>query len=268
MKRLKQILIIGFWVILVGGLIASLGFINKEQDKLLCSGMDIRVDQSNDLYFLDNSDLEKLITDRGDSIIGQPKSSVDVTSIEKALNSHFAIENAEVYLDINGKLSVEVKQRNPIIRIINMSGEEYYIDDRGRAMPLSEKYTPKVLIANGHLNEPYSLRYKYSAEEIAQDTLLSKSMIDELYSMAQYINTDPFWRSQIHQIYVNENNDMELVPLAGDQKIIFGDTTNMEDKFKKLLTFYQQGLNTTGWWEKYSTINLKFKNQIVCTKKE
>jgi cell division protein FtsQ len=85
--------------------------------------------------------------------------------------------------------------------------------------------------------------------------------------MAKYINADDFWRSQIHQIYVNDNDDMEIVPLVGDQRIIFGDTTSMEEKFKKLLTFYQEGLNTTGWWNKYSTINLKFKNQIVCTKK-
>jgi cell division protein FtsQ len=41
----------------------------------------------------------------------------------------------------------------------------------------------------------------------------------------------------------------------------------MVEKFEKLHTFYLQGLNTTGSWNKYSVINLKFKNQIVCTKK-
>ena len=92
-------------------------------------------------------------------------------------------------------------------------------------------------------------------------------MLDELYAMANYINADKFWKSQIQQIYINDEKDMELVPLVGNHKIIFGDTANMDVKFKKLMTFYTQGLSYTGWWNKYSSINLKYKNQIVCTKK-
>ena len=268
MKKIKKIALITFWCLLVGGLLISLGFVNKEQETLLCNNLEIKINQNGDLNFLDNDDVTKLITDRGDSIINQPKSSINVSSIEKALNSYFAIENAEVFMSIDGKVSVELTQRNPIIRLITKTGEDYYIDDKGKPMPLSEKYTAKVIIANGNLDEPYALRYKYSAEEISRDTLLNKkSMIDELYTMAMYINKSEFWKSQIHQIYVNENNDMELVPLAGNQKIIFGDTTNLENKFEKLMIFYKNGLNATGWWDKYSTINLKFKNQIVCTKK-
>jgi cell division protein FtsQ len=133
---------------------------------------------------------------------------------------------------------------------------------------LSDKYTAKVLIVNGVIAEPYIKRYTYSISDIGKDSLLNAtSILDEVFAMANYINADKFWSAQIQQIYINKDRDMELVPMAGDQKIIFGDTIAMDEKFKKLLTFYQQGLNTTGWWDKYSVINLKFKNQIVCTKK-
>jgi cell division protein FtsQ len=135
-------------------------------------------------------------------------------------------------------------------------------------MPLSDKYTMKVLVANGNILEPYSKRYQNSVHDIAKDSLLKvTSKLDELYAMATFISADPFWKAQIHQIYYNNDNEMEIVPMVGDQKIIFGDTTAMEEKFNKLMTFYHEGLNTTGWWNKYSIINLKFRNQIVCTKK-
>jgi cell division protein FtsQ len=135
-------------------------------------------------------------------------------------------------------------------------------------MPLSDKYSAKVLVVNGAIAEPYNKRYMYSISDIGKDSSLNAtSILGQVYAMANYINADEFWRSQIQQIYVNSERDMEIVPVVGDQKIIFGDTTDMDIKFKKLMTFYQQGLNTTGWWNKYSTINLKFKNQIVCTKK-
>jgi cell division protein FtsQ len=268
MKKLKKILFISFWCLLITGLIVSLGFVNKEQDSLLCRKLDIKVNQDGDLYFIDKIDIANLLKDRGDSIIGQPKSTINITEIEKVLNSHAAISKAEVSMSIDGTVKVDVKQRNPLIRIINPDGDSYYLDDEGRLMPLSDKYTMKVLVANGKLNEPYSKYYGKTIQQIARDSALnSSSKLDDLYAMATYIHADEFWRSQIHQIYFNDNDDMEIVPLAGNQKIIFGDTSAMEDKFKKLLTFYQQGLNTTGWWDKYSTINLKFKNQIVCTKK-
>jgi cell division protein FtsQ len=257
------------WCALIVGLLISLGFVNKEQDALPCKRLDINVNQDNDLYFIDRIDIAQILKDRGDSIKDQPKATINIPELEKVLNSHPAISKAEVSMSIDGVVKIDVKQRRPVIRIINSDGDSYYLDDEGTLMPLSDKYTMKVLVANGKLTEPYSKMYTYSMEKIGKDTLLNKtSMLGQLYAMAIYIDADPFWKSQVQQIYVNDENDMEIVPLAGDQKIIFGDTTFMDEKFRKLLTFYQQGLNTTGWWEKYSTINLKFKNQIVCTKKE
>lgn len=256
------------WAGLIIGLMVSMGFVNKQQDAQLCQNMNISVDQNDELYFLDKLDVEQLIRDRGDSVKGQPQSTVNVPEIEKALNSHAAIQNAEVYMSVNGELKIEVKQRKPVLRVVNADGDSYYIDDRGKLMPLSDKYTANVLIASGMISEPYNKRYMHSMNDIGKDSLMKVvSILDEVYAMANYINADTFWSSQIKQIYVNKDRDMELVPLAGDQKIIFGDTTAMDEKFKKLLIFYQQGLNTTGWWDKYSIINLKFKNQIVCTKK-
>jgi cell division protein FtsQ len=268
LKRLKKIAFIVLWAGLVLGLLFTMGFVNKEQDSMLCKELKVDVNQDDELYFLDNIDVEKLIRDRGDSIIGQPKATVNIPEIEKALNSHPDIANAEVYMSVNGEMKVEVKQRKPVVRIINADGDSYYIDSDGKLMPLSDKYSAKVLVVNGAITEPYIKRYMYSVSDIGKDSLLNAtSILGQVFAMANYINADEFWKAQVQQIYVNAEKDLELVPMAGDQKIIFGDTTNMDEKFKKLLTFYQQGLNTTGWWNKYSTINLKFKNQIVCTKK-
>jgi cell division protein FtsQ len=246
-----------------------MGFVNTQQEALPAHELVVNVVQEDDLDFLNNIDVANLITERGDSIVGQPRSTINVTEIEKALNSHPDIANAEVYMSIDGKLSVDVKQRRPVIRIINADGESYYLDEEGRPMPLSDKFSARVLVANGNILEPYSSRYQLSMKEIAADSALRhRTLLDELFAMAKFINADEFWKAQVQQIYINKDREMEIVPMAGDQKILFGDSTNLEEKFDKLLVFYQEGLNATGWWNKYSTINLKFKSQIVCTKKE
>lgn len=269
MKKFKKIAFISLWIGLIIGLLVSMGFTNKQQDWLPCKSLDIKVNSDGDLYFLDRIDIAKLIHDRGDSIKGQPKSTINIPELEKVLNSHPDIARAEVSMSIDGRLKVDVKQRRPVIRVINTNGDSYYIDDAGKLMPLSDKYTARVLIANGEISEPYARRYMVSINDIGKDSLMkTTSMLDELFAMANYVNGNEFWKAQIQQIYINKEKDMELVPIVGNQKIIFGDTSAMDEKFKKLLTFYQEGLNTTGWWDKYSTINLKFKNQIVCTKKQ
>jgi cell division protein FtsQ len=269
LKKIKKIAVLSLLVVCIIGLLLSLGFVNKEQDSLRCKSLEINVDQDGDLYFLDKHDIEKLIKSRGDSVLGQPKASLNIPELEQALNSHADIANAEASVTIDGRVKVNVKQRKPIVRIINENGDSYYMDDSGRLMPLSDKYTAKVLIANGRITESYGKFYKRSMEEIAADSAVkSRTMLDEVFAIATYIEADSFWKSQVQQIYINDDKEMELVPMVGNQKIIFGDTTSMDEKFKKLMIFYSQGLNTTGWWNKYATINLKFRNQIVCTKKE
>ena len=52
----------------------------------------------------------------------------------------------------------------------------------------------------------------------------------------------------------------------GEHKIHFGLLTRVNEKLDNLYQFYQQAMPLKGW-QTYSDISLKYKNQIVCTKK-
>ena len=91
-----------------------------------------------------------------------------------------------------------------------------------------------------------------------------KQYID-LFKMANFISQDEFWNAQVSQLFVNDEKEFELIPRVGNHEIIFGEAEKIPFKFDKLMVFYKEALPKTGWNE-YSTINLKFKNQIVCTK--
>ena len=92
------------------------------------------------------------------------------------------------------------------------------------------------------------------------------NQLKSLFLLANFVEKNSFWKAQISQIFVNENGDFELTPRVGGHIIIFGSSANLEGKFENLMTFYKKGLRRTGWNE-YSVINLKFKNQVVCTKR-
>lgn len=88
-----------------------------------------------------------------------------------------------------------------------------------------------------------------------------------MLKFGEYIRNHEFWSSQIQQINILPNGELSLYMRVGDQTILFGGMDNMEYKFKKLEAFYRNIVPLQGW-NKYSQINLKYSDQIVCTLKE
>ena len=88
-----------------------------------------------------------------------------------------------------------------------------------------------------------------------------------IFTISLYSSQDSVLNSLIHQINITPDKEIELYPAIGDHKIIFGEGNDFEEKFNKLKLFYTEGLNKTDGWNKYSVINIKYKNQVVCTKK-
>ena len=84
--------------------------------------------------------------------------------------------------------------------------------------------------------------------------------------MARFINDHPFWKSQIEQVYVNNKGEYELIPRVGGHLIKLGSHSGYQKKLRNLKAFYLKGLNNVGW-NQYLEINLKYDNQIICTKR-
>ena len=187
---------------------------------------------------------------------------LDVAHLEKLLNNNSSIGYAEVYSTIDGVLKIELNQRNPILRVFTEYGDSYYIDENGWMMPLSDKFTSRVLVANGEIKTSFSMGYEMNVMDLKQED----QRLKDLYQLASYITNYSFLKAQIVQIYVKENGDLELVPRVGNQEILFGKATNIKERFDKLMIFYKQGLSKTGW-NGYKRINLMYNNQVVCTKK-
>jgi len=264
---LKKSLNIGSWVLVIVGLFTALGFVSQEQKHTYFNSLTVNINTLDGNYFIVESDIEELVYSMGYRPGQVSIAEVDVQQLESVLRKNPSISSADVYTCIDGCLKIEIEQRKPILRVFNQSGESYYLDENGWLMPLSTKYTSRVLVATGHINEPYALRYQANMATIEtfQDTVAKSQTLAGLYEVAKFISKDEFWKAQIIQIDVNEDQEMELVSRVGSHRILLGKAENLEDKFAKLMVFYKKGLSKTGWNE-YSTINLKYKNQVVCSK--
>lgn len=107
--------------------------------------------------------------------------------------------------------------------------------------------------------------------ERSKQKKLEKSYEDfmKLLTFVEQVEGDDFWRSEVVQIIahttVSGALEVDLIPRSGRHRILFGRLEHVEEKFDKLLCFYRRGLSNIGW-EQYSTINIKYNDQVVCKK--
>jgi len=210
-----------------------------------CQNIEIQVDTESDLFFVNAEMVGAMLLEKEDSILGKTYEDINIYLLEEFLDAHPNIKKAELYLTIDGNLCVDVKQRKPIVRVFEEK-DSYYLDEEIMQFSLSEKYSARVLQV-------------YWSEITEERRATLASVID-------LIDADEFLKAQITAIEFDETDELIVYPRVGDHKIILGEAQNLVKKFEKLKVFYRHGLEKVGW-DRYSHINLKFKDQVVCTKR-
>ncbi len=269
MKKInyKKVAVAFAWVLALSGIVTSLAFVSKKEENIIVKSIAINIQNNDENPFVKEIDIQNYFNERNDSLINNRYKNISIPELEKALNAHPAIQDAQVAADLKGELKINLIQRTPTVRVVTTNGESYYIDTQSKLMPLNDNYTARVIIANGNIPEFYSQRSDYSINQYKEmRSFKDVSVLDDIYDVATFINQDSTLSSLIHQIHINADKELELYPAIGSHKIIFGSGTDIQEKFTRLKLFYQQGLNKTDNWNKYSTINLKFKNLVVCSK--
>ena len=266
MKKFLKILEIVVWALLSGGLLFLLGFSYVEHDSVICREYSIDIDYGDADMLVTREDIYNIVKQSGHVLKGQPVSYIHAEKIESSIRKQPYVARANVFVTIDGKTEIHVVQRQPILRIFNQKGESYYLDGTGHLLPLNPDFSARVLVANGYIPESYSKTVNYLQDTVRmKDSIQFNSVMNNLFTLSLFIMKDPFLKALIDEVYVEKNGEFELIPKVGNQLILLGTTENLKDKFDRLLVFYRHGLNITGW-NKYNIINIKYKNQVVCSK--
>lgn len=120
------------------------------------------------------------------------------------------------------------------------------MDEDGKVMPLSRKYTSRVMVATGNISKKFAC--------------------NELYPFVMTLKNDRFWNALIEQIVVTGTDEVNLIPKVGNFRIVLGRLENVDKKMENLRLFLQKGITLKGW-NVYKEVNLKFDNQVVCVKR-
>ncbi|GGZ78180.1 cell division protein FtsQ [Algibacter mikhailovii] len=192
--------------------------------------------------FITNETVSKLLIQNCGGVKNVPKETLDLNELEKALKSNPMIKTAEVYVAVNGLLKAKIEQKTPIARV--STNASYYIDDEGLFMPLSKNYSARVPLVTGYVE---------------------KNKLQNLYKVARKINDDDFLKRHVIEIHQEVNGAIALRLRKYKFLVQLGSVDLLDKKVNNLKAFYLKNLkdNTLN---KYSKVNLRFENQVICTK--
>ena len=241
------------WVLVGSASIVLLVSAVHNKEVKICKGVEINISGVSTNFFIDKTDVYNIIKNfGGDSMQKKSLASIDLGRIEKALEKDVWVKNAELYFDNNNVLKVSVEEREPVARLFTVTGNTFYIDSSCMMLPLSDKFSARLPVFTGFTSD---------ARILAKD---DSSLLCSIKNMSLKILSDTFLMAMIDQIDISTNRSFELVPKLGKQRILFGDATDVNSKFDKLKLFYKDVITQSGW-NRYSTINLQYKNQVVAS---
>ncbi|HEX9827516.1 MAG TPA: cell division protein FtsQ/DivIB [Flavobacteriaceae bacterium] len=196
-----------------------------------------------DNLFITHETVSKLLIQNQQSVTNKPKEIIDLNGLENALTANPMIKEAQVFIGVDGKITAEIEQKKPIARV--STNASFYLDDTGSYMPLSTNYTARVPLITG---------------------TVYKNELANVFTIASKVQQDDFLKKHVVEIHQNENKSIDLRFRLNDFTIHLGSLKSLDKKINNLKAFYQKAMrdNTLN---QYSEVNLKFDNQVICTKK-
>jgi len=260
-KKVIQILL---WLMIIAWFGVMMSFIPARKQMVFCNRVQIELADSSDLGFITTSGVSNMINASG--LVGEPLEEIDMHRIEATIRENPFIKRADVYSTVSGTLGIRVYQRDPVVRVMPDGLTGFYLDEEGAVMPVTPGFSPMLLMATGAIDFPRDLLKRGNLDQLSEKEQKMYPALFNILDFAKYTEKNSFWKDQIVQLYLGRSGDWELVPRVGAHQIILGPMEGYGEKLGKLMLLYEQGLPEYGW-NRYEKINLKYKNQIICSKR-
>lgn len=237
MKNKYRILKIAITVIILGFLL-SFSLKKFSGQKITDNKISVKMSEKTPVYFIDEKDIREIVKKENPS---GKVGDLNIPALEKKINALPAVDSANVYLNLNGKLNLDIKQRVPVFRL-NKNGRDFYVDEKGIEFPISKTYSHACMLVTGDVQKDEYRKLAELVEKIDKDDFSKKYFIG--------ISKD--------------NGDYNLLTSEGNYKVEIGDLDNIEFKVKGFKTFVEKYLVYQDP-EKYKMVSVKYQNQIVTT---
>ena len=237
------------WVILVLLLAYVIGagiWTHARASRDTCQGIDVQIVECHTTDSLTLSGVLYEISRYPHPIIDAPIPSVNTKELEEYLKTLPQFEDIKCNFNTDGRLKVRVTPIIPELRVFE-GNQSYYVNKDGKRMDSKAAYYVDVPIVSGTFTRNFQPK--------------------DLLPVTRFIQNDPVLKGLIGMVYVENKDNIILVPRIQGHVINLGDTSRLADKRKALMAMYRKVIPYKGW-DEYDTISVKFRGQIVATRRD
>ena len=241
--------------------IVSSGMARRTLSVRTCSGketLDVRVKDSLERKFVAREDVEKWLDNEYGAYAGLRLDSVNLAKIESLVLSHSAVKSCEAWLTDDGTLHIELTQREPAVRF-DTGTNGYYSDVDGFIFPLQARGSVEVPVVDGKL--PLDVPRGYKGEPSTRE---QKEWLGKILVLAANIKGTA-WEKSIGKITVGDDGNIVMKPAEGKETFLFGQPERIPEKFSLMGKYYSSIVPAKGPGY-YSTVDVRYKGQLVCRK--
>lgn len=260
---MKKIVNIALTILLIAGTIFLLGFARISHERTRCEKVSLDLIIPGEDTLLSLEDINGLINQKYGTLKGKEISEINIKELKNLLFSNPYVDSCKIFLTVNKTLNIKVRQRVPMIQLYNYNNSRYLLGSKGEIMPYPAISGLNLPVASGWITEEFTFTDILPSFNVNQS--LPGSCLRGLFEIMRELKEDDYLKIMIDHIYVTDNKEFELIPKVGTQIIQLGDTTNLKSKLKNLKAFYTEVIPKSGW-EYYKKVDLRFENQVVCTK--
>lgn len=247
----KKVLRFAIGTLLVAIFMVALLAASRQQNEKAIKGMEIHLNDEHEFSFLQRKDIETLLLrNRNINLTQTAISKLDLRLMENIARTNPWVAKADIFVDNRQVLQVSILQREPVARIFDSNGGSYYMDSLLNTMPVSQGYAYATPV--------------FTNVPILPIDSLRRGLYQKIVYLSEVIGRDSFWHAQVTQIEVQPDQSFVMIPLFGNQRILIGDTVNVHEKLEHLFAFYKNVSGKVGW-DKYETLDVRYKNQIVAS---
>ncbi len=252
-RTTKNIILNMLMLLIIVVFVVFVIYAKQKRNDFKPKSISINIDELEDNYLISKDDIYYLVT-KYFTLNNQAIDDNTLRSIEKTICNIPVVKSANAYINNQGILNIDVKQRKPLFRVYNSSNQNFYVDYDGVKFFPKKNTSIKVPIVTGNISE----------KKVNNDTIQT-AILNQVLNFCKYTQKVDEWKDSFGQININDANEIELIPRIGNSTILLGNTDVIEEKMNKLKVFYTEVLDKIGW-ERYRVINIMYKDQIICLK--
>lgn len=178
-------------------------------------------------------------------LVGVPVETIDTRHLKNYLSGNSNFEEVDCNILSNGKLNIRIQPMVPAARVFD-GKKSYYINKEGKMIESKANFFVDVPVISGEFTPEFTPL--------------------QVLPLVRFVEKDEVLSKLVTMIHARDADNLILIPRINGHVINFGDTNRLDDKRRALLSLYRKVLPYKGWNE-YDTISVKFRGQIVATRR-